>query len=93
MEATPRLYYSPNMPEAQILRKLVETKYLPAMQDLLKISNHDLPVIWDLDFILGPKTKELKDSYVLCEINVSSVSPFPLSALPQLVKAVIKRTV
>jgi hypothetical protein len=34
-----------------------------------------LPVIWDADFLLGPKNASGQDSYVLCEINASSVFP------------------
>jgi len=32
-----------------------------------------LPIIWDADFLYGPKTPSGDDSYVLCEINVSAV--------------------
>jgi hypothetical protein len=43
-----------------------------------------LPVIWDADFLYGPKDAIGADTYVLCEINVSSVYPFPDDALPSL---------
>ena len=36
-----------------------------------------LPAPWDVDFLFGPKTATGQDTYVLCEINVSSVAPFP----------------
>ena len=36
-----------------------------------------LPVLWDADFLYGPRTASGDDTYVLCEINVSSVIPFP----------------
>jgi len=52
-----------------------------AMQRLLGIDTDRLPVLWDCDFLLGPKDELGKDTYVLCEINVSSVSPFPESAV------------
>jgi hypothetical protein len=34
-------------------------------------------VIWDADFLYGPRTAVGQDTYVLCEINVSAVWPFP----------------
>ena len=47
------------------------------MADLLALSLDDLPMIWDADFLLGAKTAAGRDSYVLCEINASSVFPLP----------------
>jgi len=35
------------------------------------------PIIWDADFLYGPRTRSGEDSYVLCEINVSSVFAIP----------------
>jgi len=40
-----------------------------------------LPVIWDADFLHGDADGE---AYVLCEINVSSVFPFPDETLQPL---------
>ena len=51
------------------------------MQRLLDVDTDQLPILWDCDFLLGPKRDSGEDTYVLCEINVSSVSPFPDSAL------------
>jgi hypothetical protein len=53
------------------------------------IATVELPVLWDADFLLGPKDASGEDSYVLCEINVSSVSPFPDSAAPLLARAAL----
>ena len=39
----------------------------------------------------GPTTGSGEDSYVLCEINVSSVAPYPESAVPYIVEAVVRR--
>jgi hypothetical protein len=44
-------------------------------------------MLWDCDFMFG----EQPESYVLCEINVSSVSPFPPSAMGPLVVAMKAR--
>ena len=38
------------------------------------------PIIGDADFLYGPRTASGEDTYVLCEINVSSVFPFPEQA-------------
>ena len=39
-----------------------------------------LPIIWDADFLYGPRKAAGEDTYVLCEINVSSVFPIPEQA-------------
>lgn len=83
----PRLYYPPTMPEAQPLKHKMETEWLPALQQLLGITHEQLPVLWDADFLLGPKDANSADTYILCEINVSSVAPFPDSAIPFIVEA------
>lgn len=86
-----RLYYPSTKPEFQHLKEKLETHWLPAMQKLLDIATPSLPVIWDADFLLGPKTDTGQDRYVLCEINVSSVHPFPDDALPWIAKATAER--
>jgi hypothetical protein len=75
-----RLYHPPTMPEGQPLRRKLEQEWVPAMQQLLNIETESLPVLWDADFLLGPREESGEDTYVLCEINVSSVAPFPDSA-------------
>ncbi len=50
-----------------------------------------LPVLWDADFLYGPKDASGEDTYVLCEINASSVSPFPDEALEPLADAVVSQ--
>ena len=50
------------------------------MMDLLGIEAEYLPIIWDADFLYGPQDESGRDTYVLCEINVSSVFPFPEEA-------------
>ena len=36
-----------------------------------------LPIIWDADFLYGPRTASGEDTYVLCEINASSCFAIP----------------
>ena len=51
----------------------------------------DLPVIWDADFLYGPKNDAGDDTYVLCEVNVSAVWPFPPQATRSLAAAAAAR--
>ncbi len=87
----PRLYHPPDMPEFQALKRKVEQEWVPAMQRLLDINTESLPMLWDCDFLLGQKTASGEDTYVLCEINVSSVAPFPESAPPYIAEAALAR--
>lgn len=83
----PRLYHPPTKPELQDLKRKLEQEWVPAAQELLEIPTDELPILWDCDFLLGPKKSNGEDSYVLCEINVSSVAPYPESAVPFMVEA------
>ena len=87
----PRLYHPASMPEFQPLKRQLEQAWVPAMRRLLEIDSAQLPIIWDCDFLLGPKSASGEDSYVLCEINVSSVSPFPDAAVPMVAQATLAR--
>jgi hypothetical protein len=46
-----------------------------------------LPLLWDIDFMFGERAPGAPERYVLCEVNVSSVSPFPPSSIEPLVAA------
>ncbi len=83
-EPGPRLYYPPTRPDFQPLKIKMETEWLPALCRTLGLDREQLPVIWDADFLYGPKTSDGDDTHVLCEINVSSVYPFPDEALAPL---------
>jgi hypothetical protein len=87
----PRLYHPPSMPEFQTLKGKLEQDWVPAAQQLLEVHTDDLPILWDCDFLLGPKGNNGEDSYVLCEINVSSVAPYPATAVPYVVDATVAR--
>ncbi len=86
---TKRHYHPPTMPEFQRLKSLVEEQWLPAAQRVLEVETNNLPVLWDCDFFFGPKDANGEDTYVLGEINVSCVSPFPDSAATPLASAVL----
>ena len=79
------------MPSFQNLKRKLEQEWVSAAQQLLEIPTESLPILWDCDFLLGPKLPNGDDSYVLCEINVSSVAPYPESAIPSIVAATLAR--
>lgn len=87
----PRLYHPPTLPAWQALKETLEREWVPELQRRFGMDAHDLPVLWDCDFMLGPKTPSGADTYVLCEINASSVAPFPDSALEPVARAAIAR--
>ncbi len=86
---TPRRYYGPEKAEFQALKLRLESEWVPQMQALLEIDTAALPMLWDADFLLGPKNESGRDTFVLCEINSSSVYPFPDEALEPLVQAAV----
>jgi hypothetical protein len=73
----------------QALRSKMEHEWVPQMQALLGIETSALPVIWDADFLYGPKDGADEDTYVLCEVNVSAVWPFPPQATEALAAAAV----
>jgi Domain of unknown function (DUF6815) len=73
------------------LRGRMESEWMPQMQEILNLDMHSLPVIWDADFLYGPKTTSGDDTYVLCEINASSTFAFPEHAMPTVAQAAIER--
>jgi uncharacterized protein DUF6815 len=89
--AGPRLYTSNADPRFQRLRRLMEDEWTPQLTSLLNIARSDLPMIWDADFMLGPPGADGKDSYVLGEINVSSVFPIPDEAPTEIAHRVAGR--
>ena len=87
----PRLYFPPDEPEFLRLGHLMETKWVQELQSCLNLATSDLPLLWDADFLLGPKDENGDDTYVLCEINVSCVSPYPEWANPLMAETILKR--
>ena len=90
-EAGPRLYTGKGDPRFQRLRRLMEDEWTPQLMSLIDIAATDLPMIWDADFMLGPKGTDGSDSYVLGEINVSSVFPIPDEAPAEIAQGVADR--
>lgn len=73
-------------PEYAELRTVLESDWVPGLQRLLGVATHDLPVIWDADFLRGDDKP-----YVLCEINASSTFAFPEHAMPGVARAALAR--
>jgi len=80
--------HGPEAAPFQGLRRLMESKWTPHLMETLEIDEAALPVIWDADFLYGPRDQNGADSYVLCEINASSCF-----AIPDEAPAAIARTV
>jgi hypothetical protein len=78
--ASAKTMHEPSAARFQRLRRLMEDTWLPSMLDILDLAPPALPAVWDADFLLGPPDAAGEDSYVLCEINISSVLPFPDTA-------------
>jgi len=63
------------------------------MMHVLGIDFGSPPIIWDADFLYGPRDASGRDTYVLCEINVSSVFPFPEEAPAEIARLATARLV
>ncbi len=74
-------------PEFRTLRRQLEDEWTPGMSDALGLQARELPALWDADFLFGPRGA---DSFVLCEINVSCVTPFPPQAPEKIAQTVVK---
>ncbi len=84
-----RHYHPPDLAQLQGLKRRLETEWVPELEQTLGIRREALPMLWDCDFLHGEPAGEGEERYVLCEINVSSVAPFPDSAIEPLVNAAV----
>jgi hypothetical protein len=87
----PRIMHGPDAAPFQALRKKMEEEWTPQMTATLGIDAASLPIIWDADFLYGPRTASGEDSFVLCEINVSSVFAIPDQAPAAIAQLTLKR--
>jgi hypothetical protein len=87
----PRIMYGPDAPAFQALRTKMETEWTPQMMEVLEIDASSLPIIWDADFLYGPRTAAGEDTYVLCEINVSCVFAIPEEAPAAIARLALRR--
>ncbi|HEY6514421.1 MAG TPA: hypothetical protein VI032_20765, partial [Burkholderiaceae bacterium] len=89
--AGPRLYHPADDARFQRLKAKLESGWVGLLRDAVGVPLERLPLLWDADFIFGEPTTDESERHVLCEINVSSVSPFPPSCIAPLVAAVKAR--
>jgi hypothetical protein len=89
--AGPRLYHDARDARFQDLKQRLESGWVDALRERVGVTLDELPLLWDCDFMFGERASGEPERYVLCEINVSSVSPFPPSAIAPLVAAVQAR--
>jgi len=87
----PRIMHPASARPFQRLKDQMETLWTPQMMAILGIDPASLPIIWDADFLLGPRNAVGEDTYVLCEINVSSVFAIPDQAPAEIARLVAVR--
>jgi hypothetical protein len=87
----PRIMHGPDAAPFQALRAKMETEWVPQMMQELGIEPRALPIIWDADFLYGPRTPSGDDTYVLCEINASSCFAIPDQAPAAIARLTLRR--
>ena len=87
----PRIMHGPDAAPFQALRAKMEGEWVPQMMRTLDLDPGMLPVIWDADFLYGPRDAAGADSYVLCEINVSSCFAVPDEAPAAIARLALAR--
>jgi Domain of unknown function (DUF6815) len=87
----PRIMHGPDAAPFAALRTKMESEWTPQMMQVLGIAATELPIIWDADFLYGPRTATGEDTYVLCEINVSCVFAIPDQAPAAIARLVASR--
>jgi hypothetical protein len=73
------------------LRARLQDEWIPGLCAAVGVDDDELPVLWDADFLYRPRTDPAEDNFILCEINASSVIPFPDDAPRALAAAVVQR--
>jgi hypothetical protein len=81
--------YAPDTPAFQALRTQLEDHWVAELCALVGLDRVELPLLWDADFLFGPPAETSADTYLLCEINVSSVLPYP-DAAPEALAAAVR---
>jgi hypothetical protein len=87
----PRIMHGADAEPFQMLRTKMEREWVQQMMAVLGIDTASLPVIWDADFLYGPRSASGEDTYVLCEINVSSVFAIPDQAPAAIARLTLDR--
>jgi len=87
----PRIMHGSDAALFQRLRAKLEAEWVPQMIEVLALERSALPIIWDADFLLGPRDAAGEDSYVLCEINASSCFAVPDQAPAAIARLCLER--
>ena len=87
----PRIMHGPGAKPFQALRRKMEHEWVPQMMEILGVDRAQLPIIWDADFLYGPRAASGEDTYVLCEINVSSCFAIPDDAPAAIARLTLNR--
>jgi hypothetical protein len=80
LQPGPRFMHPASSAPFQRLRDKMENEWTPRMMSVLGLDRQSLPVVWDADFLYGPRDAFGNDTYVLCEINVCCVFAIPEDA-------------
>ncbi|MGZ2504621.1 hypothetical protein EHI47_05395 [Rhizobium leguminosarum] len=91
LQPGPRIMHPASAGPFQTLRTRMESEWTAEMMSTLGIEATSLPIIWDADFLYGPPDASGNDTYVLCEINVSSVFAVPDEAPAEIARAMASR--
>jgi hypothetical protein len=87
----PRIMHGPDAAPFQTLRARMEQQWAPQMMQVLGIDAAALPIIWDADFLYGPRDTSGEDTFVLCEINASSCFAIPDQAPAAIARLTARR--
>jgi hypothetical protein len=90
-QPSPRIMHGAEAAPFQTLRAKMEAEWTPQMMATLGIDAASLPIIWDADFLYGPRNAAGEDTHVLCEINVSCVFAFPDEAPAAIARLTLTR--
>jgi hypothetical protein len=74
-------------PTYAAVRDQLERQWVPGLLESTALGRDELPLLWDADFLRG----DTDETCVLCEINASSVLPFPPHAPRALAHTVVER--
>ena len=89
---SPKTMYPPDEPALGALRERLEQEWVPGLLSAVGLGAVDLPALWDIDLI-ADALHEPEPRFVLCEINASSVIPFPPEAPARVAQYVVTRLV
>ena len=89
IHAEPAIYHDDFCEEVR--RQLLEMDAVPVWMNPIQDGRDRTlldSILRDCDFLFGSRTPSGDEPWVLCEINVSSIAPYPESAAPLVARAV-----